>query len=599
MPKKLQSIDYTSRDFDSIRKDLENYAKRYYPNTYKDFSEASFGSLMLDTVSYIGDILSFYVDYQANESFLDSAIQYSNVVRHARQFGFRLSASPSSMGMLTFYLKVPAANVGGGPDLNYAGTLKAGSIFSSIGGGQYTLLEDINFSTPTNQMVAGEQNASTGDATSYIIRALGRGVSGHGVVEEREIGNFQRFLKVNLSNANVADIISVVDSEGHEYIQVDNLSQNVIYKAIRNTDVSTRGTVPSILKAVPVARRFVLEQTSTESFLQFGYGSDSELLSNSVLDPTNLMIDLAGRDYITDSDFDPTKLISTDKFGVAPSNTKLRIAYRINSDRDVNAAINTITVVNSANFKFRDQSQLVAATRNNTINSLEVTNEAPFIGNIALPSSDEVRERVRGYFAAQNRAVTAQDYQSIVYGMPGKFGAIHRARIVKDFSEFKRNLNLYVISTDTSGKLITANSMLKGNIKSWITQYKMINDTVDILDAQIVNFGIKYQITLEANANRYTAISRANSRLSAFYNANPYEIGERILISDVYRELLKVRGILDVYDVQIIPKQGGPYSESNYDFQSNLSSDGRTIHAAETTIFELKFPNNDIQGSIR
>jgi len=598
MPKKLQSIDYTSRDFDSIREDLENYARRYYPNTYKDFSEASFGSLMLDTVSYVGDILSFYVDYQANESFLDSAIQYTNVVRHARQFGFRLPGSSSSLGILTFYIKVPAASVGGGPDLRYAGVLKAGSVLGSAGGGSYTLLEDVDFSAPANSMVAGEANTTNGNATSYIIRALGRAVSGHAVVEEREVGNFQRFLKISLSNANVTDIISVVDTEGHEYVQVDNLSQNVIYKAIRNTD-SSRATVPSILKAVPVARRFVLEQTSIDSFLQFGYGSDSELLSNSVLDPTNLMLDLNGKDYTTDADFDPTKLISTDKFGVAPSNTTLRIAYRMNSNRDVNAAINTITIINSANFKFLNQGSLLTATRNGVVGSIEVTNEQPFVGSISLPSSTEVKERVRSYFATQNRAVTAQDYQAVVYGMPGKFGAIHRARIVKDFSEFKRNLNLYVISTDTSGKLVAANSMLKTNIKNWITQYKMINDTIDILDAAIVNFGIKYQITLEANANRYTVISRASSRLATFYNNNPYEIGERLLITDVYRELLKVKGVLDVYDVQIVEKQGGPYSESNYDFKSRMSSDGRSINASETTIFELKFPNTDIQGSIR
>ncbi|ANS05073.1 hypothetical protein [uncultured Mediterranean phage] len=598
MPKKLQSIDYTSRDFDSIREDLENYARRYYPNTYKDFSEASFGSLMLDTVSYVGDILSFYVDYQANESFLDSAIQYTNVVRHARQFGFRLPGSSSSLGILTFYIKVPAASVGGGPDLRYAGVLKAGSVLGSAGGGSYTLLEDVDFSSPSNSMVAGEANTTNGNAISYIIRALGRAVSGHAVVEEREVGNFQRFLKISLSNANVTDIISVVDTEGHEYVQVDNLSQNVIYKAIRNTD-SSRATVPSILKAVPAARRFVLEQTSIDSFLQFGYGSDSELLSNSVLDPTHLMLDLNGKDYITDADFDPTKLISTDKFGVAPSNTTLRIAYRMNSNRDVNAAINTITIINSANFKFLNQGSLPLATRNGVVGSMEVTNEQPFVGSISLPSSAEVKERVRSYFATQNRAVTAEDYQAVVYGMPGKFGAIHRARIVKDFSEFKRNLNLYVISTDTSAKLVAANSMLKTNIKNWITQYKMINDTIDILDAEIVNFGIKYQITLEANANRYTVLSRASSRLATFYNNNPYEIGERLLITDVYRELLKVKGILDVYDVQIVEKQGGPYSESNYDFKSNMSTDGRSINAAETTIFELKFPNTDIQGSIK
>ena len=598
MPKKQQAIDYTSRDFDSIRNDLENSARRYYPNTYKDFSEASFGSLMLDTVAYIGDILSFYTDYQANESFLDSAVQYSNVVRHARQLGFRLPASPSSFGLLTFYIRVPAVSVGGGPDLSYAPVLKAGSTFTSTGGGSYTLMGDVNFAVPTNEVVVGDADSSTGGATSYVIRTFGRAVSGRATVEEFTVGDFQRFLKIPLSNQNVADVLSVVDTEGHEYVQVDNLSQNIIYKAIRNSDTN-RSTVPNLLKAVPVARRFVLEQTSVSSFLQFGYGSDSELLSNSVLDPTSLMLDLNGRNYITDIDFDPTKLISTDKFGIAPANTALTVTYRINTGTDVNAAIDTITSVASSYFKFENQGALVNATRSVVEASLEVTNDEPFVGSIDLPNSEEIRQRVKSYFATQNRAVTAQDYQALVYGMPGKFGGVHRAQIVKDFDEFKRNLNLYVISTNTSGKLVPSNTTLKNNIKNWISQYKMINDTVDILDAEIVNFGVKYQVSLEANANRYTVINRANQRLAKDYVKNQFDIGQPILLADVFRELLKVKGILDVQSVQVVPKQGGRYSESNFDFQSNLSADGRMINAAQTTIFEMKFPNTDMEGTIK
>jgi len=598
MPKKQQAINYTSRDFDSIRRDLETYAKRYYPDTYQDFSEASFGSLMLDTVAYVGDILSFYLDYQANESFLDSAIQYDNVARHSRQFGFRLPASPSSFGILTFYIKIPVTSVGGGPDLDFAPTLRAGSTFSSVGGGSYTLLDSIDFSVGTNQVVVAEADSDTGEAQSFVIRALGRAVSGRAVVQEFEVGEFQRFLKLSLSNANVTAILSIMDSEGHEYVQVDNLSQNVIYKALRNSD-SNSSTVPNILKAVPVPRRFVLENLGNESFLQFGYGSDSELLTNSVLDPTELVLDLNGKNYITDLDFDPTKLISTDKFGIAPANTKLRVSYRINTGRDINAAVNTVTTIKTPLFKFSRQAELQSSTRASVTTSLEVTNEQAFVGNLALPSSEEIKQRTMSYFAAQNRAVTAQDYQAIIYGMPAKFGAIHRAQIVRDFDEFKRNLNLYIISKDVNGKLTSANSTLKSNIKSWIMQYKMINDTVDILDAEIVNFGIRYSISLDSNANRYTVISRANKRLAKFYSKRQFDIGESIQISDIYRELQKVKGIMDVYDVQIVDKIGGLYSNSNYDLRSSVSMDGTRVLASNRIIFELKFPNVDIQGTVK
>ena len=443
MAKKLQPIDYTSRDFDSIRKDLETYAKRYYPDTYKDFNKASFGSLMLDTVSYVGDILSFYLDYQTNESFLETSIEYNNVVRLSRQLGFKLNTSPSSYGILTFYVQVPSDNSTAGPNLSYAPVLRAGSIFSSTGGGSYTLLEDIDFSVPTNQVVVGTVDSTTGNPTNFVIRAQGRAVSGRSLFKEVSVGDFQRFLRVDLENSRVAEVLSVTDSEGHQYVEVDHLSQNVVYKAIRNTNSSTNSTVGNILKAVPVARRFTVEREGNRTYMQFGYGSDSELLSNSVVDPTNLVLDLNGRTYITDVDFDPTNLISTDKFGIAPANTTLRIGYRVNLTNDVNAGVNTIVGVDRPQFRFTDQGSLSQAIRNTVVGSLEVLNEEPFVGDISLPSSEDIKQRVFGFYAAQNRAVTIQDYQSISYGMPAKFGSVKRAAVVRDFDEFRRNLNIY------------------------------------------------------------------------------------------------------------------------------------------------------------
>tara|TARA_R110002020_G_scaffold11040_1_gene42019 strand:+ start:2757 stop:4556 length:1800 start_codon:yes stop_codon:yes gene_type:complete len=599
MAKKLQPIDYTSRDFDSIRRDLENYAKRYYPDTYKDFNKASFGSLMLDTVSYVGDVLSFYLDYQTNESFLETSIEYNNVVRLAREKGFKLNTSPSSYGLLTFYVQVPSDNTTAGPNLSYAPVLRAGSIFSSTGGGLYTLIEDVDFSVATNQVVVGTVDSTTGNPTNFVIRAQGRAVSGRTLFKETTVGDFQRFLRVDLENSRVAEVLSVTDSEGHEYIEVDHLSQNVVYKAIRNTNTSTNSTVRSILKAVPVARRFTVEREGNRTYMQFGYGSDSELLSNSVVDPTNLVLDLNGRTYVTDLDFDPTNLISTDKFGIAPANTTLRIGYRVNLTSDVNAAYNTIVNVDRPQFRFASQGSLSQALRNSVMSSLEVLNEEPFVGDISLPSSEEVKQRVFGHYAAQNRAVTIQDYQSICYGMPAKFGSVKRAAVVRDFDEFRRNLNVYVISEDTSGKLLPANTTLKNNLRNWLLQYKVVNDTVDILDAQIINFGINYVAAVDLNASRYTVINRANAALRDYLLKNQYDIGESILITDFYKILQKVDGIVDVIDLEIVGKSGGTYAESSFNFKSNLSADGRRIESKNNAVFELKFANVDIKGAIR
>jgi hypothetical protein len=597
MSKKNTAINYTSRDFESIRRDLEDFAKRYYPNTYKDFNRASFGSLMLDTVSYVGDILSFYLDYQMNETFLDSAVDYDNVVKLARQLGYKLQTSPSSYGRLTFFVEVPASPLGLGPEATLIPVLQAGSTFSSTGGGFYTLLGDVDFSLEGNQIVVGSADSATGIPLTYVIRATGIAVSGRLGNQQISIGDFVRFRRVPLEISNVSNIVKVTDSEGNEYFEVDHLSQNIIYKAIRNT-TTTRETVPNLLKAVPVARRFTVETLNGLSFLQFGYGSDSNSLTNPVVDPTEVVLDLNGRTYTTDSDFDPTKLIDTDKFGIGPSNTTLTVQYRFNTTSDVNAAVDTINGVANANFKFNNQGSLSPANRNSVINSLEVTNEEQFVGSVSLPSSEEIRQRAFSYFATQNRAVTAQDYQAICYGMPAKFGMIKRAAILKDPDEFKRNVNIYVISENSSGKLTAANTTLKNNLKNWITQYKMISDTVDILDAEIVNFDISYEILTDINANRFDVINSCNERLTSKFIMKQ-DIGEPIKITDIYRELQKVNGVVDVTSVDVGLKSGGIYSESNYDFDAALSSDGRMIEAQPNIVFELKYPNVDIKGSIR
>jgi len=597
MSKKNLPIKYTSRDFESIRRDLENFAKRYYPDSYKDFNRAGFGSLMLDTVSYVGDILSFYLDYQVNESFLDSAVEYGNVRRLARQLGYKTPTSPASYGVLTFYIEIPANLTGLGPNSALIPSLQANSTFSSTGGGFYTLLEDVDFAKENNQIVVGAADPTTGNPTSYVIRATGRAISGRSTVQTYTLGNFVRFRRVKLNVANISQVLEVTDAEGNEYFEVDNLSQNVVYKAVRNT-TSTRSTVPNILKAIPVARRYTVETANGETFLQFGYGSNNTQLTNPVVEPSNVVLNLNGRNYSTEIDFDPTKLISTDKFGIGPSNTTLTVRYRFNTTRDVNAGTDTITKTESARYLFPSQGSLSLSDRASVEESLEVSNEEQFVGSVALPSSEEIRQRAFSHFATQNRAVTAQDYQAIAYGMPAQYGMIKRVSVVRDPGEFKRNVNMYVIAEDGTGKLTTANTSLKTNLKNWLSQYKMISDTIDLLDAEIVNFAIEFEVLAALNANRFDVIGACSTALGSHFRAQ-LDIGEPIVVADIHKILQGVKGVIDATSIEVVLKSGGIYSESNYDFESALSADARTIMAEKNIIFELKYPNLDIRGSVK
>jgi len=430
-----------------------------------------------------------------------------------------------------------------------------------------------------------------------LIRATARAVSGRAAREQVEVGSFERFFKFQLGTANISNVLRVVDTEGNQYAEVDHLSQNIIYRAIRNTSAS-RTSVPNLLRATPVPRRYVVETIDGNTFIQFGYGSTSNNLTNPVVDPTEVVLDLNGRDYTTDIDFDPTKLISTDKFGIAPSNTTLTVDYRFNTTSDVNASVHSIAGIVSTNFKFQSQGAVSRSSRTSIQASLEVTNEEPFVGSIKLPSSEEVRQRAYSHFSTQNRAVTAQDYQAIIYGMPAKYGSIKRCLVAKDVAEFKRNINVYVMSETNSGKLIKANATLKNNLKNWLLNYKMINDTIDIIDASIVNFGIEYEILLDLSANKYNVVNLANNAIATLYS-HQLDIAESISITDIYKVLNQVNGVVDVTAIEIALKNGGIYSESSYDMEVALSADGRRILGEKNIIFELKYPNVDIKGSVK
>ena len=220
MPARKTPIKYTSRDFDSIKNDLVEHAKRYYPDTFKDFNEASFGALMLDTVAYVGDILSFYLDYQTSESFLDSAMEYNNVIRLARQMGYKFKSNPSSFGTVAIYCIVPASSTGLGPDTSYLPLLKKGTELSSTSGNVFMLDDEVRFDDPSNEIVVARTDTTTGLPTHYAIRSYGRVVSGLFSVQKISVGSFERFRRVKLDSANVSEIISVRDSEVNEYFEV-------------------------------------------------------------------------------------------------------------------------------------------------------------------------------------------------------------------------------------------------------------------------------------------------------------------------------------------------------------------------------------------
>ena len=598
MPKKNKKlIKYTDREFSDIKQSLVNYAQRYYPDIFKDFSDASFGSLMLDTVAYVGDMLSFYLDYQTNESFLDTAIEYNNILRLGEQVGYKQPLRSNSFGTISMYVLAPTTDGGSSPDTVYLPVLVRGSTFSTTAGRVFSLIDDVDFANPDNEVVVATSNASDGKPTAFAVKATGRVISGEVKTETVTVGNFTRFLTIPLSDPNITEVVSVVDAEGHEYFEVDYLSQDTIFRSVVNKDPATRRYVPDVMVTTSVPRRFTVFNSFGTINIKFGYGSETNLKTDNINHPSNVVLKMHGRDYETDTTFDPSKLIETSKFGIAPANTTLTITYRTNTEDNVNAASRTLSEVVQPVFIFS-----ASATNNSKIltvkESLEAINEDPIVGDVSIPTASELKQRVNDVFSSQNRAVTASDYEALVYRMPPRFGSVKRAKIYRDQDSFKRNLNLYILSEDADQNFMASSQLLKNNIKTWLGNYKMINDTIDILDARIINIKINFVAVVDYNQDKTEALAIAIGKIEEMLEEK-LDIGQPIYISKIYDELNNLDEIVDVTDVSITNESGGLYSDQTLNLDEYISADGRILYAPENVVYELKYSDLDIKGTIR
>ena len=457
------------------------------------------------------------------------------------------------------------------------------------------MTENVDFASPKNIFIAARNDSATGAPTHYGVKAYGTVVSGRFGQERISVGSYEKFKTVTLAGDNISEIITVFDSQGNEYFEVDYLAQDMIFKEISNPNFKN-DNVPSIIKPFLVSRKFATFTTRNKTTLQFGSGKFNE--SNIVDNPQNVAMNTYGKTYVTQTTFDPSRLSENESFGIVPTNTELIITYRTTNPLNSNVAAGNLNAVNTANYEFENERELSLTKLNRVRASLDVENEEPITGDVSIPTSNEIKQRVYDTFPTQNRAVTQKDYENMSYRMPPKFGSIKRVSVQKDLDSQKRNLNLYVISEGTDGKLLKTNSVIKNNLKTWLNQYRMINDTVDILDPFILNFGVEFVVRPQQAADKYSVLEACTDALKQNYRQT-FFIGESLYISDIYKVLKDVSGVLDVLTVKVFMKTGTNYSNSSIDINSNISGDGSQLIVPKNAILELKFPEVDIVGKLR
>lgn len=587
------SIDFTNKDFSSVKQALLNYAKIYYPETYKNFNEASFGALIFDNMSHIADILSFHIDYHGNESFIDSAIQIDNIEKLAKQLGYNKQGNGSSQGKCEIYIKIPADNYSQ-PNRNYLPVLKKDSQILAKDGSGFLLLEDVDFTDDSTEFVVVELNQN-GVPVSFAAKQIGHVISGEKNIQTTETINFyDGFLKIKISNENFTEILSVVDSFNNEYYQVDYLSQNIIYKQILNTDLESKQYVKYKLQKIPAPRRFIIEKIGNFYYLVFGKGS-----IDSIENPSNIALNMHARNYSSDTFFDPSKILESDKFGIAPIGTYLNIIYRSNSTIDTNINVNSLSSVVNGIFEF-PQTATSQAIIDSIQASIEVSNSEPILGFVQDSNIDELKQRSKDAYASQGRAVNQNDYISLIYKMDSKYGSIKRANIVKDRKSIRNNLNLYILSevkVDGYDVLINSNDVLKHNLKQWIETKKMISDTIDILDAKIINLQITFKVHGRSNKDKKEIETECMEALIDKFSIKS-EIGQPFDISSIYKTLNLLPSVVDTKDVTIEVLNGFNYNYNNFDINKHLSSDESFIECPDDVCFEVKFPNKDIKPII-
>lgn len=594
--KKIIPINYTNREFEGIRRDLLQIAERHYPDTFRDFSEASFGAMMVDNLAYVGDQLSFYLDYNVNETFLDTSYQYENIVRHGRALGYKETGRASTYGRVALFILIPASPSGLGPDRRYIPILKKGSSFSSRNGLNFMLTENVDFAAPRTQVIAARTNTTTGAPTYYAIKTYGSVVSGRMGTERITVGAYERFKTITLSSPNISEIISVFDEQGNEYYEVDYLAQDLIFKEISNSNYKN-DNVPSILKPFLVSRKFVVNRSRNSVTLQFGSGKSGE--TNIVADPASVAMDVFGKTYVSSTTFDPSRLTKNESMGIVPSDTILTVTYRTTNPTNSNVSVGVINNVNSSLLDFEDRTSLTDSVVSEIVSSVEVSNEEPIFGDVSNPTSDELKRRIYDTFPTQNRAVTQADYENMIYRMPAKFGSIKRCSAQRDPDSRRRNINIYTISEDNFGNLIATNSTIKNNLKTWMNNYRMLSDTIDVLDAYIINYGIDFVVKPSIGVDKFTLVDSCIEVLRARYTSEKLFIGEMIDIADIYNTLSNVEGVLNVTNVKITNRIGANYSSVQFDINENTSPDGSSVIIPKNAIAEIKYPSVDIKGKIK
>ena len=645
-----KDIRYINRDFTQLREALINFARVYYPNTYKDFTPAAPGMMFIEQAAYVGDVLSYYTDYIFKETTLQSATERKNIIGLARYLGYKIKPSTAATGVVNLSQLCPATTDGSGnysPDQNYMLTVKENTQFSNNQGAYYILTSAVDFSVSSSVSPRAEQvYARNDDGTPQFFLLTKQGPVSSGQIINRTVivGNPVPYFTIPLSEDNVLQVLDIVDSDNNKWYEVEYLAQGMVPIAVPN-DAQYEGSlsqykdsVPYILHYLKTSRKFVTTVNENNlTAIQFGpgvNGVDDELVT---FDSDLIGVGMSNINEVN-LPLDPSSFLKNESYGIAPQNTTLTVRYLIGGGLQSNCQADEITSVVSAVFDNPTEGLLPEQTSllQTVENSLAVRNPSPCTGGADAETDDAIRLNAMANFAAQNRAVTQNDYLVRLYSLPAQFGAIAKAQVIADTSlqvgvnkillgvvdhynvaqvvdnsdnnYFRRiaydntnpfAINVYILTYNAQKQLMPTNQALVSNLITYLKQYRMITDGINIIDGYIINIGVNFTITVYKGFNKKDVLSNCISTVQDFFNIDQWNFSQPINLSQLQLQIAKVDGVQSVVSVDIrnLTALDGAYSPVQYDINAAIKN-GIIYPSVDPSIFEVRYPDSDIKGSV-
>jgi hypothetical protein len=607
-----KNISYLNKDFSAFKTALQQYTKTYFPSTYNDFSEATPGNLFIEMSSYVGDVMSFYLDTQTQENFLLYAKEKENLYALSYVMGYRPKASYASTTTVDIYQLMPATSSDGGvtffPNYNtYGLIIPANTIVTSAATGiKFLTTQQIDFTD------TGSTEISFVDSNFFLFKKSTEAISAE--LKETTIsfpGN-QKFATSNITDTNILQILRITGSDGNTWYEVPYLAQSSIFQKIANPSYST-DQVPYLLQLQRVPRRFTSRILSDNTLqLEFGAGLSSNKTDSQILPtPDNIQLGLVPGISLLTNNYNDASVFFTQEYGLAPSGD-LNIKYLVGGGITSNISANDLTIIDTSGFYFKNGNPGggIAA---NVLSSVVSTNPHPSSGGRNGDTIDEIRQNALYSYSSQLRAVTKDDYIVRALSLPSNYGTLSKAYISQDFTKTDLQqtvahtqpynplaLDLYILSYNGNKQLTTATSTLKQNLVTYLNEYRMITDAINIRDAYYINIGINFDITILSGYSNKDVLTNCLQVMQNHFNIDNWQINQPIILSAITSKLLQVKGVQSVIKIEIVNKQdttNTTYSQYGYDI-AGATRNGNIYPSLDPAIFEVRYPNTDIQGRV-